>query len=320
MKQIVFVALGMMATILPSDLQAQGTVKIVEVAATSPQSGPGDQNNTEKVTKELDQILQSKQGIETRFGEILQFNLAHRDNMQEIHLGVLGELIAPPPVKSFTSPAAIWVYRHDDGLLLVAAEDYPELGLARLEKFAEVDKYGGIKAMFDKKSAPAGHFSLPTHWPSSEKGDSLRFLSRGDIVYKSSDEQKYETRTPPQESKGWVMLGLRGHIFVPLDGTDRPENVLWIMPSSDGGFSLVHSGPALSGIFITVNSSSEITFGDSPVFVVPKERESYEWMFSSNGVPVMIPAGHSAKAYSDGSLRFFVNDGGAVTMEITRQF
>lgn len=296
--------------------------------ATSVGAQPGSQAHRERGDKiaktkdtdtQLDELLASKKDPKIRFGELLRFNLSHRYLMGEVYLGSHGELFGGPHYGT-TSPVGLVYYEYQGGLLLITLSALPELGLNALGRFAQVAPDGRVTCFVNESEVTGDVSSVPRFWPVPDDARPPRGLRPGEILFYPMPGSHPNDFPPPEGATGWAFVGIKGTLIMPLPGESRPENIVWVVPSLEGGFRLVYGGPRRYGeLMMAVTSSGKVTVGANSSYALESRYSSEKsWILTKDNRAIMIPPGYSMHPLTDGMVRFWQSENGDIHYVGTR--
>lgn len=189
------------------------------------------------------------------------------------YLGANGELVTPSKLEDSTLGMVYPIYctkESDKRAVWLPYFNHPFAEIRQNGDIVVLDSYYIADIIVPKnreKIVRNVHVSpdlfpdFPTRWPYIRDGVLLP-APPGAILSKSLERKK----PPPEGSsgaRGWLILGWKGELISPVQGSSAPENVVW-MVSSDlhGGMDLIHSGPRFSGRYAHVSPYGKMGFGD----------------------------------------------------------
>jgi hypothetical protein len=212
-----------------------------------------------------------------------------------------------PEWKDFGVPPALAIKPYESGdLELVTLFSTADVPLA--ETYATVGTEGNIKlnTSIQKRPLPAS----PKKWLAGDGAKNKPVLPKGRVLESNTNGKMASPM--PSGAVGWVIICLDGSVYVPSEGMEKPENVLWVILRPDGDMECVHSGPLHSGVAAVVDAAGNVTCMEGvECFLQRNKGEIGYWPYrDKNNKPVPIPPGYTGSlGLPDDTVTYGVHDG-----------
>ena len=152
-------------------------------------------------------------------------------------------------------------------------------------------------------SPPSAEYDL---WPFRDESDRIDTVTTDEAFFPKVSSTRY-TLTTPSDSIAWLIRLASGELYLPIQETSPPENVIWVVRKDDG-FELVYSGPRYNGTYATVSPNRSIQIVGDP-------RTDLYWPFEYlSGELAIPPPGFTIQKFHSDPRPITVYPNGRVSM------
>lgn len=117
-----------------------------------------------------------------------------------------------------------------------------------------------LSVTFDNIDSSIPEF--PTKWKFMNDEGNCVMPPEGTVLSKSI-ENNITPMKMPKNSKGWMLLGLDDSIISINNNNPIPPNAIYMLPSNNSNYYLLHGGPLHSGKYARINEYGIILYGSN---------------------------------------------------------